>query len=83
MSSTSVETEQYTLGVEEEYQIVDPETRDLRSHDGSELRWARRMVGEGEGAEIELLASRIEPARRRGRYADRGGGARDGRGVVG
>ncbi len=57
-----METEQYTLGVEEEYQIVDPEARDLRSHDGSELRWARRMVGEGEGAEIELLASRIEPA---------------------
>jgi carboxylate-amine ligase len=32
----------FTLGVEEEYQIIDPETRDLRSHlskivDGAKL----------------------------------------------
>lgn len=73
-----METEKYILGVEEEYQIVDPEPRELRSHDGSELRRAWRMVGEGEGTETELLASQIEPARRRGRHADRGDGARDG-----
>ncbi len=78
-----VQTEQYTLGVEEEYQITTPETRELRSHDGSELRRVRRMVGEVEGAEIELLASQIEPSQRRGRHADRGDGARDGRGVLG
>ncbi len=58
-----------------------PETRELRSHDGSEPRRARRMVGEGEVT--ELLASQIEPSRRRGRHADRGDGARDGRGVLG
>jgi carboxylate-amine ligase len=27
----------FTLGIEEEYQVIDPETRDLRSHIGSEI----------------------------------------------
>ena len=27
----------FTIGIEEEYQTVDPETRDLRSHIGSEI----------------------------------------------
>ena len=41
-----VRTEQYTLGVEEEYQIVDPETRELRAHGGSVVQRARQIVGE-------------------------------------
>ncbi len=56
----SVGTEQYTLGVEEEYQIVDPETRELRAHGGSVLQRARQIVGEEEGVAPELLASQIE-----------------------
>lgn len=53
-------TEQYTLGVEEEYQIVDPKTRELLAREGSVLQRARQIVGEGEGAETELLASQVE-----------------------
>jgi hypothetical protein len=46
VSSMPVRTEQYTLGVEEEYQIVDPETRELRAHGGSVVQRARQIVGE-------------------------------------
>ncbi len=55
-----VGTEQYTLGVEEEHQIVDPETRELRAHGGSVLQRARQIVDEEEGVATELLASQVE-----------------------
>jgi glutamate---cysteine ligase / carboxylate-amine ligase len=56
----SVGTEQYTLGVEEEYQVVDPETRELRDHSENVLRRVRQIVGEEEGVAPELLSSEVE-----------------------
>jgi glutamate---cysteine ligase / carboxylate-amine ligase len=53
------QTEEYTLGVEEEYQIVDPETRELCARGGSVLRRAQRDLDEEEVAP-ELLAPQIE-----------------------
>ena len=32
MQVSSSTFEQFTLGIEEEYQLVDPQTRELRSH---------------------------------------------------
>jgi glutamate---cysteine ligase / carboxylate-amine ligase len=40
-----------TIGIEEEYQTIDPETRDLRSHIGAEIVEKGRM----------LLAERVKP----------------------
>ncbi len=51
--------EGYTLGVEEEYQIVDPKTRELRARGGRVLRRARQVLGEEEVAP-EMLASQLE-----------------------
>lgn len=50
--------EEYTLGVEEEYQILDPETRGLVSDSGSLLERARSALGDQ--VEPEMLASQIE-----------------------
>jgi len=36
----------FTIGIEEEYQIVDPVTRDLRSHVSSILEEGKRILGE-------------------------------------
>ena len=55
----SVKTEEYTLGVEEEYQIIDPETRGLSPGGGGVLRRARRTLGEEEVVP-ELRTSQIE-----------------------
>jgi carboxylate-amine ligase len=55
-----VRTEQYTLGVEEEYQIVAPETRELRAHGGSVVQRARQIVGEEEGVAPESMTSQVE-----------------------
>jgi glutamate---cysteine ligase / carboxylate-amine ligase len=52
-------TEEYTLGVEEEYQIIDPETRALCPRAGDVLRRARRALGE-ERVVPELRASQLE-----------------------
>jgi carboxylate-amine ligase len=52
-------TEEYTLGVEEEYQIIDPETRALCPGADSVLRRARRALGE-ERVVPELRASQLE-----------------------
>jgi glutamate---cysteine ligase / carboxylate-amine ligase len=38
--------QQFTLGIEEEFQIVDPETRDLRSHVSEILEQGRMLLGE-------------------------------------
>ena len=51
--------DEYTLGVEEEYQIVDPETRELRSRGGRVVEKARREAGEGNVA-AELMESQVE-----------------------
>lgn len=39
-------SQQFTLGIEEEFQIVDPETRDLRSHVSEILEQGRMLLGE-------------------------------------
>src|SRR5205085_10029838 len=38
--------DQFTLGIEEEFQIVDPETRELRSHVAEILDEGRMLLGE-------------------------------------
>lgn len=38
--------QEFTIGIEEEYQIVDPETRDLKSHVSVILEEGRRLLGE-------------------------------------
>ena len=56
-------TEEYTLGVEEEYQVVDPETRELRSQGGRVVERARReVVGDADVA-AELMESQVEGVR--------------------
>jgi len=52
-------TEDYTLGVEEEYQIIDPETRALCPGAEDVMRRARRTLGE-ERVVPELRASQLE-----------------------
>ena len=51
-------TEEYTFGIEEEYQIIDPETRGLRAHGQHVVRRAQQAFGEE--VEPEVLASQIE-----------------------
>jgi carboxylate-amine ligase len=43
---------QFTIGVEEEYQIVDPETRELRSHISTMLEEGERALGDQIKAEM-------------------------------
>ena len=51
--------DEYTLGVEEEYQVVDPQTRELRSQGGRVVEEARRGLGEGD-VTAELMESQVE-----------------------
>ncbi len=51
--------EEYTLGVEEEYQIIDPDTRGLSPRGEGVLRRARQALGEGLVVP-ELRTSQIE-----------------------
>lgn len=51
-------TEDFTIGVEEEYQIVDPETRELKPKAGRIVPSAQEEVGED--AQPELYQSQIE-----------------------
>jgi carboxylate-amine ligase len=53
------QTEEYTLGVEEEYQIVDPETRELRARGGRVLQRAQHDLSEEEVAP-EILTPQVE-----------------------
>ncbi len=53
------QTSDYTLGVEEEYQIIDPETRALCPRAGDVLRRARQALGE-DWVVPELRASQLE-----------------------
>src|SRR5256712_9657480 len=49
---------QFTLGIEEEFQIVDPETRELRSHVVEFLDEGRMLLGEQ--IKPEMIQSQIE-----------------------
>src|SRR5215203_3270514 len=55
----SARTEEYTLGVEEEYQVVDPETREVQPEGGQRVvRRAQEAMSEEVAPEV--LASQIE-----------------------
>jgi glutamate---cysteine ligase / carboxylate-amine ligase len=49
---------QFTLGIEEEFQIVDPQTRELRSHVSEILDEGRMLLGEQ--IKPEMIQSQIE-----------------------
>lgn len=49
---------QFTLGIEEEFQIVDPHTRDLRSHVSEILEEGKMLLGEQ--VKPEMIQSMIE-----------------------
>ena len=50
--------DQYTLGIEEEFQIVDPQTRELRSHVSEFLEEGKMLLGEQ--IKPEMIQSMIE-----------------------
>jgi carboxylate-amine ligase len=58
LSLMSEDKELFTIGVEEEYQIIHPETRELRSRGTSILRKAQAEVGDE--VQPELYLSQIE-----------------------
>jgi len=58
-SGVSAKAEDYTLGVEEEFQIIDPETRGLSPRGEGVLQRARQTLGEGRVVP-ELRSSQIE-----------------------
>jgi carboxylate-amine ligase len=55
----SAEAEDYTLGVEEEYQIIDPETRGLSPSGEAVVRRAQQALGK-EHVAPELRTSQVE-----------------------
>ena len=56
----SLPTEDFTIGVEEEYQIIDPKTRELRSRVQQILPLAQKALGEV--VQPEVQQSQIEIA---------------------
>jgi carboxylate-amine ligase len=50
--------ERYTLGIEEEFQIVDPQTRELRSRVAEMLEEGKMMLGEQ--VKPEMIQAQIE-----------------------
>ncbi|MGH9900850.1 MAG: glutamate-cysteine ligase family protein, partial [Pyrinomonadaceae bacterium] len=50
--------DKYTLGIEEEFQIVDPQTRELRSHVSEMLEEGTMLLGEQ--VKPEMIQSMIE-----------------------
>ena len=50
--------DQFTIGIEEEFQIVDPETRELKSHVSEMMEEGTRLVGEK--IKPEMIQSMIE-----------------------
>lgn len=58
MRTASSMFEQFTLGIEEEFQIVDPTTRELRSHVSEILEEGRMLLGEQ--VKPEMIQSMIE-----------------------
>ena len=59
MDGVPQKTNEYTIGVEEEYQVVDPKTRGLAACAERVLRRARQALGDEEVAP-ELRVSQIE-----------------------
>lgn len=66
MRTASSMFEQFTLGIEEDFQIVDPHTRELRSHVSQILEEGRVLLGEQ--VKPEMMQSMIEVGA--GIYAD-------------
>jgi len=58
MRTASSMFEQFTLGIEEEFQIVDPQTRELRSHVSQFLEEGKMLLGEQ--VKPEMIQSMIE-----------------------
>ena len=58
MRTDSSQFEQFTLGIEEEFQIIDPNTRELRSHVSEILEEGRMLLGEQ--VKPEMIQSMIE-----------------------
>jgi len=58
MRTASSMFEQFTLGIEEEFQIVDPQTRELRSHVSEILEEGKMLLGEK--VKPEMIQSMIE-----------------------
>src|ERR1044072_5806111 len=58
MKTDSSQFEQFTLGIEEEFQIVDPNIRQLRSHVSEILEDGRMPLGEQ--VKPEMIQSMIE-----------------------
>ncbi|MEJ7872898.1 MAG: glutamate-cysteine ligase family protein, partial [Rubrobacteraceae bacterium] len=56
----SARTQEYTLGVEEEYQILDPESRELLAEGGQAVQRRARRATMGEEVMPELLTSQVE-----------------------
>jgi carboxylate-amine ligase len=58
MNAVSGMFEQFTIGIEEEFQIVDPHTRELRSHVSEILEEGKTLLGEQ--VKPEMIQSMIE-----------------------
>ena len=58
MRTASSSFEQFTIGIEEEFQIVDPQTRELRSHVSEILEEGKMLLGEQ--VKPEMIQSMIE-----------------------
>src|SRR5947209_11820571 len=58
MKAVSSMFQQFTLGIEEEFQIVDPHTRELRSHVSEILAEGKTLLGEQ--VKPEMIQSMIE-----------------------
>ena len=58
MRTASSMFEQFTLGIEEEFQLVDPDTRELRSHVSEILDDGKMLLGEQ--VKPEMVRSMIE-----------------------
>jgi carboxylate-amine ligase len=58
MTAASNKFKQFTLGIEEEFQIVDPRTRELRSHVSEILEEGKTLLGEQ--VKPEMIQSMIE-----------------------
>src|SRR3954468_4082787 len=54
----STMADKYTLGIEEEFQIVDPVTRELKSHVSEMLEEGRMLLGEQ--VKPEMIQAQVE-----------------------
>ena len=62
--------EQFTLGIEEEFQIVDPETRELKSHVSEILDEGKLLLGEKIKPEVGWYWGAVENVVWEGHDAD-------------